>query len=762
MNNHYNHDFQFAGLRRKVILQGERGFTFVELLVLAALGGAFVSNVVPEVQNSVCETSLIQPCIKEFRIDPNFQVSEEKVSGKSTNERLAAETQRSPEWFTSLIYESLKEIYDDEKFLSDHISLARYDPPTFKSLTVGQEAPLGQSANAPHFAVRVPGFVEVKNVAKQLAQSYGGQIAGSTKDFLSELVTFPLDFDGYDLSGRAVAINTQHNKSYKITLQLKNPQLQLLKPIIQFGGGVTTVTGEYEESELSGKVQELSFQMAQKINAIRGVTLLDSISFEGLKLVKRGFLELVRQEAGITADSDETYQHLIEANNFFIRATEKSPKHPLPWIGRGITSYQLGDFGIAEKCFWTARILLATGKWDSTIRSYTASFGLGITYHRLKKYKLAAEYLREGEEQFEKANRNEALTQSAGMFIEQAFVHTDTGSIAEAQETFVKAADVSSPTDEVANVQLAEFYMARSYLEKGNQVELCKKALDQYEKAHAKASANLLYDSLVEGIPCESPAKKEFITQLDGARKEKSQISERALVPTSAFAPMFNVDMEKLRKGEDTLSGRLVAQIIKDITGADIVIINAGSIRRIGFADEKELKDLQGKGLIKEKFIKALLPFQDILVAMDMPWKDVDEGLKEVFNENEYIFERGRLPILAGVNSEISTCLADNKFRVSKSVFQLDPKIAGENKPVLRVVTLKYISSGQDGYTAFMPYKVSSNRVMLAEIKPFNVRNVSVTDAVKIWFQRNMEKIEEGKINPSNMDLNTHTFNKCP
>jgi 5'-nucleotidase / UDP-sugar diphosphatase len=144
-----------------------------------------------------------------------------------------------------------------------------------------------------------------------------------------------------------------------------------------------------------------------------------------------------------------------------------------------------------------------------------------------------------------------------------------------------------------------------------------------------------------------------------------------------------DLDGENVRRRETNL-GNLVADILREVSGADAAIINGGGIRTS-----------LNHGEIKIRDIYSILPFDNYVVSIRLKGKQIREALEHGFSGIEE--EAGRFPQVSGltvtysrtapVGSRIQTIMIKGK--------PIDPD--GE----YQVATNDFMAAGGDGYKAF-------------------------------------------------------------
>jgi 2',3'-cyclic-nucleotide 2'-phosphodiesterase (5'-nucleotidase family) len=176
-------------------------------------------------------------------------------------------------------------------------------------------------------------------------------------------------------------------------------------------------------------------------------------------------------------------------------------------------------------------------------------------------------------------------------------------------------------------------------------------------------------------LGAEDPEVKAFV-------EEHSREVER-LMGARIGETEVDLDGENVRKRETNL-GDLVADIIREASGADLAIINGGGIRT-------SIK----KGEIRIMDIYSVLPFDNYVVAIKLTGRQIREALEHGVSgveENE-----GRFPQVSGITFTYSPS-APKGSRVKE--------IRVQGRPVdpdgqYRVATNDFMAAGGDGYRAF-------------------------------------------------------------
>jgi 5'-nucleotidase / UDP-sugar diphosphatase len=144
-----------------------------------------------------------------------------------------------------------------------------------------------------------------------------------------------------------------------------------------------------------------------------------------------------------------------------------------------------------------------------------------------------------------------------------------------------------------------------------------------------------------------------------------------------------DLDGENVRKAETNL-GDLVADIMREVSGAEAAIINGGGIRT-------SIR----KGSIKTKDIYSVLPFDNYIVSIKLTGRQIQEALEYGLSGIEE--DAGRFPQVSGLKITYApSALKGSRIR--------ELLIGG--KPVdpareYEVATNDFMAAGGDGYRAF-------------------------------------------------------------
>ncbi len=144
-----------------------------------------------------------------------------------------------------------------------------------------------------------------------------------------------------------------------------------------------------------------------------------------------------------------------------------------------------------------------------------------------------------------------------------------------------------------------------------------------------------------------------------------------------------DLDAENVRTRE-TILGDLIADIMKEISGADAAITNAGGIRA-------SIR----KGKIRKKDVYSVLPYDSYIVAVKLSGRLIRETLEHGVSAVEK--EEGRFPQVSGLVFSYSAS-APPGSRVRKILINDEP-LDPDREYV--VATNDFMVAGGDGYTTF-------------------------------------------------------------
>lgn len=173
----------------------------------------------------------------------------------------------------------------------------------------------------------------------------------------------------------------------------------------------------------------------------------------------------------------------------------------------------------------------------------------------------------------------------------------------------------------------------------------------------------------------ENRAVKAMVTKY---QNEFDKVESRRVGETAV-----DLDGEGVRQKETNL-GNLIADVIRQTTGADISLINGGSIRTS-----------IPRGAIRAKDIYNVLPFDNYLVAIKLTGKQIAEALEHGVSGVEE--NGGRFPQVSGLR--FSYARAASAGSRIKEVMVGDNPLQPDREYI--VGTNDFIAAGGDGYKAF-------------------------------------------------------------
>jgi 2',3'-cyclic-nucleotide 2'-phosphodiesterase (5'-nucleotidase family) len=135
---------------------------------------------------------------------------------------------------------------------------------------------------------------------------------------------------------------------------------------------------------------------------------------------------------------------------------------------------------------------------------------------------------------------------------------------------------------------------------------------------------------------------------------------------------------------KETNLGNLIADIIRETSGAEVAVINSGSIRT-GIR----------RGPVTMREIYAVLPFNNYIVAVRMSGRQLRDALEHGVSAIERV--EGRFPQVSGLKFTYDSSRPIGK-RVGSIV--VSGEALEENRDYV-VATLDFMASGGDGYKAF-------------------------------------------------------------
>lgn len=161
---------------------------------------------------------------------------------------------------------------------------------------------------------------------------------------------------------------------------------------------------------------------------------------------------------------------------------------------------------------------------------------------------------------------------------------------------------------------------------------------------------------------------------------------------------LVDLDQSNIRVKETNL-GDFIADWMREISQADITITNGGGIRAS-----------IPKGPISVGTIYTVLPFDNLLVVLELKGSDIISALENGFSQVEA--KAGRFPQISGIRVKVN--LNNPPMKRVVEVKLSDGTPIDPNK-VYKVATNDYMANGGDGYTVFknaISIKIVTGRFM--------------------------------------------------
>jgi 5'-nucleotidase len=207
---------------------------------------------------------------------------------------------------------------------------------------------------------------------------------------------------------------------------------------------------------------------------------------------------------------------------------------------------------------------------------------------------------------------------------------------------------------------------------------------------------------VTDNVP-EEPSVVTVVNEYEG--KLEAELQQ----PVGETTVVLNA-LQADNQHKETNLGSFVADAYKEETGADVVIINGGSIRS---------NQLYGPGKLTRRDVLSILPFENPVVKIEVTGKTIREalehGVAQVGKKSD-----GRFPQVAGLRFgyDASKPIGERVLSVSVGGRPLD------EKELYSLATNTYVISGGDGYAMFKGAKY--------HIKPEegNTEGVAVLNAI--------------------------------
>ncbi|XP_028410070.1 uncharacterized protein LOC114532703 [Dendronephthya gigantea] len=160
---------------------------------------------------------------------------------------------------------------------------------------------------------------------------------------------------------------------------------------------------------------------------------------------------------------------------------------------------------------------------------------------------------------------------------------------------------------------------------------------------------------------------------------------------------------------KETNLGNLIADIMRNVTQADVSLINSGTLRS---------DTIHPPGEFKMKDLASILPMPDVVVVLSISGAQLLVALNN--GVSQYPKLEGRFPQVSGM-----TFAYDPDMEPGQRVIESSVKVGGKNLELTRQYTIStkgYISHGKDGYDVFKDCEVLLSEEE-ASILPTIVRN---------------------------------------
>jgi 2',3'-cyclic-nucleotide 2'-phosphodiesterase (5'-nucleotidase family) len=183
---------------------------------------------------------------------------------------------------------------------------------------------------------------------------------------------------------------------------------------------------------------------------------------------------------------------------------------------------------------------------------------------------------------------------------------------------------------------------------------------------------------LEEIMPVPGTADRQILAIVEKYRQKVDAVLDEKVGET-----LVDLDGESVRRKETNL-GDLITDVMRQVSGAEVAIINGGDIRT-------SIR----KGEILLKNIYAVLPFNDYVVAIRLTGKQIREALEHGVGAIED--GSGRFPQVSGLSFTYSRSAA-NGSRVKDILIGGAPLIPEKE---YTVATNDFLAAGGDGYRVF-------------------------------------------------------------
>lgn len=177
----------------------------------------------------------------------------------------------------------------------------------------------------------------------------------------------------------------------------------------------------------------------------------------------------------------------------------------------------------------------------------------------------------------------------------------------------------------------------------------------------------------------DDPATAEVVAQFD--RKLAGEL-DRQIGKTDVVLDA----RQETNRSQETNLGSFIADLYRNETGADVALINGGSIRS---------NTTYGPGMLTRRDILSILPFENPVVAVQVSGKTLREALEHGVSRAAEDRENGRFPQISGMRFSY-----DASRQPGARIVQVT--VAGQpldDNRMYRLATNTYLLQGGDGYS---------------------------------------------------------------
>lgn len=200
--------------------------------------------------------------------------------------------------------------------------------------------------------------------------------------------------------------------------------------------------------------------------------------------------------------------------------------------------------------------------------------------------------------------------------------------------------------------------------------------------------------------PQVAELENDYVNRLDRLMK----------LPIAEIQYQFNTFRNRVRTEENQFAN-VITDAMVDYTGADIAIINSGSIR----GD----REYQSEQLFTRKDLVEEMPFRTGLVTLEISGSAIRETIEGSLSE--YKLLRGKFPQVSNMN-----IVFDSRRPAGSRIIEL--RINGEevlSDKLYKMATTEYLHNGGDGYDQFIKARVIKDQqrpnITLADLVLYSI-----------------------------------------